>query len=491
MYIAGEQVDAADGSAFTSYDPATGKPFCTVAKATGADVERAVTAARRAFDEGPWPTMSGHERADVLDRVAARLGAETRLAELEVRDSGATVRKAEQVDVPGARAAFEWSAWWARRIADTEPGGAPAPGQYLRWHPVGVVATFVPWNFPLLLAAWRIAPAIAAGNTCVVKPASFTSVTACELVRILHEEGVPPGVVNLVLGPGAVVGDALTRDPRVDMSSFTGSDAVGAQVMAAASRTGHRLQLHLGGKSANVVLSDADMDRAVSGSLWGGFLHNGQICMAGSRVLVHRSRHAEFLELFRERAGKLVLGDPMDPATDLGPLVSRQQVRTVARYVALGQEQGASLLFGGARPDATELPPHLDAKAYFRPTALTGVSAANAVFQEEIFGPVVAVCPFDDDDHAVALANDSRFHLAGAVWSADAERAWRVADRLRADRVWVNDYRMVDVSRPDPAKDAAISDRIRNDLDDYRTARRIEVSPPETGSPHQVLGLRT
>jgi acyl-CoA reductase-like NAD-dependent aldehyde dehydrogenase len=469
MYVDGTPVTT--GATFTSYEPATGAAFATLAKAGEAEVDRAVAAARRAFDQGPWPRMSAAERAEVLDRVAARLGASAgRLAALEVRDSGATIRKAESVDVPGAQAAFEWSAWWARGLSDTEPGGAPTPGDYLRWHPVGVVATFVPWNFPLLLAAWRIAPAIAAGNTCVVKPASFTSVTAVELVRILHEEGVPPGVVNLVLGPGAVVGDALTRDPRVDMSSFTGSNEVGEQVLAAAARTGHRVKLDLGGKSANIVLADADLERAVGGALWGAFLHNGQICMAGSRVLVHRALYADFLDVFRSRAEKLVLGDPAEVSTDLGPLVSRQQVRTVSRYVSLGLEQGARLVCGGVRP---ELPPHLDAKAYFRPTILSNVDASNVVFREEIFGPVVAVTPVDSDEHAVELANNSRYHLAGAVWSEDVERGWRVADQLRADRVWVNDYRMVDVSRP--AGGPGLFDRLANDLDDYRTVRRVHV----------------
>jgi acyl-CoA reductase-like NAD-dependent aldehyde dehydrogenase len=477
MYIAGEPVTTDD--TFASYEPATGARFATLAKAGEADVERAIGTARKAFDEGPWPRMSSTERADILDRVAARLHRETaRLADLETRDSGATIRKATEADVPGAAAAFEWSAWWARAISDTEPQGAPIPGNYLRFHPVGVVATFVPWNFPLLLAAWRIAPAIAAGNTCVVKPASFTSVTACELVRILHEEGLPPGVVNLLLGPGAVVGDALTRDPRIDMSSFTGSNEVGEQVLASAARTGQQVKLDLGGKSANIVLEDADLDAAVTGGLWGAYLHNGQICMAGSRILVHRSRYAEYLELFRERAGKLVLGDPADPATDLGPLISRQHVRSVARYVPLGTEQGGRLLCGGSRPDATELPPHLDAKAYFQPTALADVSADNVVFQEEIFGPVVAITPVESDEHAVAMANNSRYHLAGAVWSENLDRAWRVADQLRADKVWVNDYRMVDATRPDPTATPTLADRLHNDLNEYRTTRQVSITHP-------------
>jgi acyl-CoA reductase-like NAD-dependent aldehyde dehydrogenase len=346
----------------------------------------------------------------------------------------------------------------------------------------------VPWNFPLLLAACRIAPIIAAGNTCVVKPASFTSVTASMLVGILHEAGLPPGVVNLVLGPGASVGDELVRDPGVDLAAFTGSDEVGGQVLRAAAQAGTPTRLDLAGKSANIVLADADLERAVAGALWGCYLHNGQVCMAGSRALVHRSRYPEFVARLRARADELVLGDPLDPRTDLGPLVSRQQVRTVARFVGLGLEQGATLVCGGARPDPAQLP-GLDAKAYFRPTVLADVDPANVVFREEIFGPVLAVTPVEDDEHAVALANDTRYGLAGAVWSTDPDRARRLADRLDADRVWVNDYRMVDTVRP-PAAAPGHWDRLTNDLDTYRRRRQVYLAPADHDSPLlPVLGL--
>jgi acyl-CoA reductase-like NAD-dependent aldehyde dehydrogenase len=488
MYIAGSPAEAGDHATFASYDPATGRQFARLAKAGPPEVDRAVRAARLAFDEGPWPRMTGAERAAILTAAAERLRGEAgRLAELEVRDSGATIRKARLIDVPGAVAAFEWAAWWARELSATEPDSAPAPGSYLRWHPVGVVGAFVPWNFPLLLAAWRIAPAIAAGNTCVVKPASFTSVTACELVRIVHEAGLPAGVVNLVLGQGAAIGEELTCHPGVDMVAFTGSNDVGEGVRGAAANAGKRVKLDLGGKSASVVLADADLELAVSGVLGGIYVHNGQICMAGSRALVHRSRYADFLELFRERAGKLVVGDPALPRTDLGPMVSRQQVRTVARYVSLGLEQGAELVCGGTRPDPDELAPGLDAKAFFRPTALAGVDSSNVIFREEIFGPVLAVTPFETDDEAVALANDSHYGLAGAVWSSDLERAWRVADQMRADRVWVNDYQMFDLNTPDPARRAALADRISNDLDIYRVTRRVNIT--KAGRPDQLWGV--
>jgi acyl-CoA reductase-like NAD-dependent aldehyde dehydrogenase len=487
MYVDGRAVTAADGATFASYEPATGKRFAELPKGGAEEARQAVDAARRAFDEGPWPRMSGVERAAVLAEIAARIGAEAgALAELEVRDSGATLRKATTVDVPAAQAAFEWSARWAAGLADAEYG---PDGSYLRWDPVGVVATLVPWNFPLLLAAWRIAPVIAAGNTCVVKPASFTSVTASELVRIMHEAGLPRGVVNLVLGPGAAVGDELVRHPGVDLTTFTGSNEVAEQVVAAAA--GRRVKLEVGGKSANIVLADADLDRAVAGALWGCFLHNGQVCMAGARALVHRSLYPEFLDRLSVRIGELVLGDPLDPGTGLGPMVSRQQVRTVARFVGLGLEQGATLVKGGTRPDPASLAAGLDARAYFLPTILADVKPSNVVFQEEIFGPVLAVTPFDSDAEAVILANDSRYSLSGAVWSSDLERAVRVADRLRVDRVWVNDYRMVEVAHPGTTA-PGYWDRLTNDLDEYRVRRRVYVVGADHDNPlYPVLGLRS
>jgi aldehyde dehydrogenase (NAD+) len=487
MYLDGEPVHTVEGGTFSSYEPATGQPFAQLPRGGAAEVQRAVAAARRAFDEGPWPRMPAAERAAVLAEVARRIdAARDNLTRLEVRDAGATVRKATAVDLPATRAAFEWSAWWAAGLPETEPGPA---GSYLHWAPVGVVATLVPWNFPLLLAAWRIAPIIAAGNTCVVKPASFTSVTAAELVRIMHAAGLPPGVVNLVLGPGTAVGSELVRDPRVDLTAFTGSNEVGEQVLLASARAGRPAVLDLGGKSANIVLADADLDRAVTGALWACFLHNGQVCMAGSRALVARELYPEFVERLRAGATRLVLGDPLDPGTDLGPMVSRQQVRTVARFVRLGIEQGARLVCGGGPPDPAELMPGLDARAYFRPTVLADVDPANVVFREELFGPVLAVTPVDSDEHAVALANDSRYRLAGAVWSADPDRAGRVAQRMDVDRVWINDYRMVDTARP-AAGLPGHWDRLTNDLDGYRRRRFVYSAPAGHDNPlHPVLGM--
>jgi acyl-CoA reductase-like NAD-dependent aldehyde dehydrogenase len=471
LHIDGKAAAAASGETFTSYEPATGRPIAEVARGGAEDVHRAVVAARAAFDRGPWPRLTGAERAGYLRAVAAGLAREAgRLAELETRDSGATIRKANGADVPSAIAAFERAARWAQTLVDEAPSSPD--GAYLRPTPYGVVGAIIPWNLPLSLAAARVAPAIAAGNTCVVKPASFTSLTALELGHITGEAGVPAGVVNVVSGPGGTAGEALAGDPRVDLTSFTGSDEVGA-VVAGAVGAGRRLRLNLAGKSANVVLADADLELAACGVAWSIFYHNGQICMAGSRAIVHRDRYADFLDLIRERAAMLRLGDPLDERTDLGPLVSRHQVRTVDRMVRAGIADGARLLCGGTRPEPDELPGDLDRLAYYRPTVLADVDNASTVAREEIFGPVLVVMAAESDEDAVDLANDNAYGLAGAVWSADSDRARRCAERLRADQVWINDYRLADLTRPVASGSPSCWDWLTNDLEDYRRLRRV------------------
>jgi acyl-CoA reductase-like NAD-dependent aldehyde dehydrogenase len=488
LYIGGQPAAAASGETFVSYEPATGKGFADIAKGSAVDARRAVTAARVAFDQGPWPRLRGPERATCLRAVAAKLADHAdRLAELETRDSGGTIRKTRHADIPAAVAAFEWAAHWAEQLSGTVPSQPPANGEYLCYAPYGVVAAIVPWNFPLTLAAWRVAPAIAAGNTCVLKPASFTSVTAVELARLVADCDIPAGVVNVVTGPGASTGDSLVRDPDVDLAAFTGSDQLGADVAVSAARTGKAVRLGLGGKSANVVLADADLDLAASGIAWSVFFHNGQICMAGARAVVQRSVYSDLIALLRERAGRLLLGDPLAGRTDLGPLVSRQQVRTVHRYVQAGLEQGARLACGGAGPEPDELGEGLDHRAYYRPTVLADVPVTSTVAREEIFGPVLAVIPADSDEHAISIANDTSYGLAGAVWSADPERARRVAERVRAERVWINDYRMVDLARPgdEPSADPAWP-WLTNGLNEYRAPRIVRQTPPGTrcGRPH-------
>ncbi|GGS67201.1 aldehyde dehydrogenase family protein [Streptomyces griseoviridis] len=497
-YVDGGPAPAQDGATFRTFEPATRRHLADVPRCGPADVETAVAAARRAFDRGPWPRMAPDERAAVLRRIAERISAESgRLAELEVRDNGTTVRKALGADVPGARAAFAWSAWWAERLPTrlgrpgTTEGRSP---HYLRWQPLGVVAAIVPWNLPLLLAAWRIAPAIAAGNTCVVKPASFTSLTALELVRLMHECGLPPGVVNVVTGPGGTTGDSLVRARGVDLVAFTGSDAVGESVRSGAAGAGVSTRLDLGGKSPNVVLADADLDRAAAGVAWSIFLHNGQVCMAGSRAVVHTDVYDGFVERIRRRAGALRLGDPLDPDTDLGPLVSRNQARTARHFTERGLGQGARLVCGGRMPEPGELPEGLDPGAYFLPTVLADVAPEDTVAQEEIFGPVLSVLRARDDADAVRVANASRYGLSAGVWSADAEHARTVAEALRAEQVWINDYRLVDLDPP-PATDGPAGtawDRVTNELDAYRSRQVVVDStdgPPGLApTPYHLLG---
>ncbi|MGK5547679.1 aldehyde dehydrogenase family protein [Streptomyces sp. URMC 127] len=489
MYIGGRAVPACDGAVLRSFEPATRRHLADVPSGGPEDVRRAVTAARKAFDEGPWPRMPARERARLLRAVAERLAGEAAdFVRLEVRDNGATVRKAREADVPGAAGAFEWSAWWAERVPEREPGGG---GAYAVWRPAGVVAAIVPWNLPLLLAAWRIAPAVAAGNTCVIKPASFASLSVLRLVRLLHECGLPPGVVNVVTGPGAVTGESLVRAPGVDLVAFTGSDETGEAVRQGAASAGTSARLDLGGKSPNLVLADADLEQAVRGVVWGAFLHNGQVCMAGTRAVVHTAVHDEFVRLLVERVGRLRLGDPLDEATDLGPLVSRSQARTARRFTELGLSQGARLACGGASPAAGELGEGLDAAAYFRPTVLTSVGERDAVAQEEIFGPVLSVLRADGDEEAVRIANGTRYRLSAGVWSADPARARAVAERLRADRVWVNDYRLVDLERPGGAGgSSAVWERLTNELDAYRRRHTVhgEGRPAGPPTPYALLG---
>jgi acyl-CoA reductase-like NAD-dependent aldehyde dehydrogenase len=476
MQIGGKPMPASDDATMRSYEPATGRPIASIARASEEDVAAAVSAARAAFDSGPWPRRTGAQRAMALRAVAAALATELdHLAELECRDSGATIRKAKQADVPAAIAAFEWSAHWAEQLSGTVPEPVPPAGEYVHWRPYGVVAAVIPWNFPLTLAAWRIAPAIAAGNACVVKPASFTSITALELARIISACDVPAGVVNVICGAGSSVGEALVGHPDIDLAAFTGSDLVGDRVKAVTGEAHTRVLLDLGGKSANLVLDDADLELAVAGAAWASFFHNGQICMAGSRIIVSRRLYEPFLALLADQATRLRLGDPLDPATDLGPLISRQQVRIVDRYVKAGIAEGARLVCGGSRPEPGQLSEGLDAGAYYRPTVLADVDNASTIAREEVFGPVAAVIVVDSDEAAIAAANDSKYSLSAGVWSADPERARQVAEQLRARRVWINDYRMVDLASPGSSLDAdPCLSWLTTGLTDYRTMHQVQ-----------------
>ncbi|WP_334142545.1 aldehyde dehydrogenase family protein [Rhabdothermincola sp.] len=497
LFIDGAFTDAASGETFATYNPGTGQKLADLPKAGRDDAIRAIEAARKAFDEGPWPKMSGAERAAKLRRIVELINQHSaELAELEALDSGGTILKAQMADVPGAVSAFEWFARMAEERPDrVDLEGSPFPvsQNYIRYEPIGVCTGIIPWNFPLIMAAWKIAPALAAGNTSVLKPASLTSLSALKLAQIIAEADLPPGVVNILAGPGGTVGEELASNPLVDKTAFTGSTEVGRRIMQLASGTVKAVTLELGGKSANIVLDDADLDLAAAGVLWGTFFHGGQVCESGTRALVQRGIYDEFVSLLVEKANNIVVGDQMEMTTNIGPLVSRGQVETVERYVKLGRDEVGEPLCGGSAPE--DLPDHLDKGAFYRPTIFADVDNKAKIAQEEIFGPVLCVIPFDTDDEAVAIANDSIYGLAGGVQSGNIERAEAVAARMRTGTVWINDYHLISPERPFGGyKQSGIGRELGTQgYDIYRQVKHVHINPETSGRDNHfhygVLGV--
>ncbi len=449
LFFDGEFRDAASGETFATHDPARGTEIARIAKAGPQDVERALVAARQAFDDGPWPRMSPTERAEVMRAIADGLEARDDLAELEVRDSGGTIRRISVMDVPWSAGTFRTFAQIAEQAPEEVelPLDERAPGRHVvRREPIGVCAAIIPWNVPLLMASWKVAPAIAAGNSVVLKPASLTPLSALALADVAQEAGLPPGVLNVLPGPGEVIGEHLASHPSVDKVAFTGSTEVGRRLMALAAPTVKPLTLELGGKSANIVLDDANLDVAAGAVLWAAFTHSGQICEAGTRVLIQRPIYDELRELLAARAAAIRLGDPLDPATDLGPLASAGRAEHVARYAAIGRSEAGEPICGGTSPEY--LPKGLDPAAFYPPTIFSDVDNGSRLCQEEIFGPVIALVPFDTDDEAITLANDTIYGLAAGVQSSDLERARAIARRLQAGTVWINDWHAFDLRAP-------------------------------------------
>jgi aldehyde dehydrogenase (NAD+) len=443
IWIGNEWSDAADGGTFATVNPATGETITEVSSAQAADIERAVAAARSAMTNDAWRNMNPHKRSRLLWKLADAIeAAADELAALETADNGKPYFESRKVDLPSVVENFRYFAGLADRI---QGATIPVAGPFLNYtlrEPVGVVGCITPWNFPLSLAAWKVAPALACGNAVILKPAEQTPLTALRLGELAAEVGFPAGVLNVVPGFGETAGAALVRHPGVDAIAFTGSTEVGRIVMREAAETLKKVSLELGGKSPNIVLADADVKAAVRGAATGIFYGKGEVCAAGSRVLVERPIYEEFVEAFADRAARTTVGDPMDESTRLGAIVTEEQLERVMGYVEAGKAEGARLVAGGERTTVNGKGNFLTA------TVFADVESKMKIAQEEIFGPVAAVLPVDDLEHAIATANDTVFGLAAGVWTRDIGKAHRVARELQAGTVWINTYNQYDSASP-------------------------------------------
>ena len=441
MYVNGEWVESKSNKTFPVYDPATEEVIAQVPDANADDVNRAVAAAKAAFENGPWASTTAQERGRVLFRLAEKIRQNTpMLAELESRNTGKPIVEAE-FDIADVATCFEYYAGLANKVlGHVNPVPANALSFTLR-EPVGVAGQIIPWNYPLLMAAWKLAPALAAGCTCVLKPAEQTPLTALELANWFEEVGLPPGVVNIVNGFGETAGAALVAHPGVDKIAFTGSAAVGKIIVKSAADTLKRVTLELGGKSPNIFFDGADWEAAVDGALFGVFINQGEVCSAGSRILVEKKIYSKFVEAMTEKAKRIKLGAPLERETKMGPLVSKEQYDRVSTYLTLGKKE-AKVAIGGGRPK------QFDKGYYVEPTIFYDVDNSARIAREEIFGPVASVIPFEGEPEAIRIANDTPYGLAAAVWTRDIYKAFRVVKSLRAGIVWVNHMQPTYVEAP-------------------------------------------
>ncbi len=440
LFINGEFVDSQSGKTFETYNPANGEVLAYVNEAQAEDVDKAVIAAKKAFEEGPWSKMSGAERGRLMYRLAQLIdNNKQELAEIDSLDNGKPINEVLGNDIPNAVGQFEYFAGWTTKIVGQT---IPVSGNYFnytRHEPVGVVGQIIPWNFPLMMAAWKIAPALATGCTVVLKPAEQTPLSALYLAQLAAEAGFPEGVINIIPGFGETAGDALVQHPHVDKIAFTGSTNVGKAIMKKAADTMKRVTLELGGKSPNIILPDADLSKAAPGVFSGIMANQGEVCSAGSRVYVQKKTFDSVVSDLMNFAQNVKQGSGISPDTEMGPLVSKEQQNRVVQYINKGNEEGATMLCGGG---------HSDRGYFVEPTIFTDVKEEMAIAREEIFGPVVVAMPYEDLDEVIDRANNSNFGLAAGLWTENVKHAHYVANRLKAGSVWVNCYNVTDPASP-------------------------------------------
>jgi betaine-aldehyde dehydrogenase len=440
-YVNGQWVPSASGETFPVYDPSTEEVIARVAAANNADVDVAVKAARAAFDSGPWPETTAQDRGRILFQLAGKVRQHSaQLADLESRNTGKPIVEAE-FDIADVATCFEYYGGLATKVlGHVNPVPAKALSFTLR-EPVGVAAQIIPWNYPLLMAAWKIAPALAAGCTCILKPAEQTPLTALEFANWFEEVGLPAGVVNIINGFGETTGAALVAHPGVDKVAFTGSAAVGKIIVKSAADTLKRVTLELGGKSPNIFFAEADWEAAVDGALFGVFINQGEVCSAGSRILVEKKIYSKFVDAMTEKTKRIKLGPPLERETKMGPLVSKEQYDRVNSYLQVGKKE-AKVAIGGGRPK------QFGKGYYVEPTIFYDVENSARIAREEIFGPVASVIPFEAEADAIRIANDTPYGLAAAVWTRDIYKAFRIVKALRAGIVWVNHMQPTYVEAP-------------------------------------------
>jgi aldehyde dehydrogenase (NAD+) len=447
LYSGGKFVDAETGETRATINPATEEPIALVPVATRNDTRRAIESARTAFDSRVWSGMEVKERARILMSIVEQLGQrQDELARIEAADAGATIRKTSMMDIPIGIEHFRSLVELGERIPTYEPLpwiDIPAISwNFVHREPIGVCAGIIPWNFPFMMAVWKIAPALIMGNSLILKPATDTPLTALELARTAAKCGLPPGVLNVVIGPGSVVGEELCTNPMVDKVALTGSTETGRRVMRLASDTVKKVTLELGGKSPTIICDDADLAIAVDGALFGTFFHAGQVCESGTRCFVPSSIYDHFMERLRERVTHIKLGDTADYETTMGPVVSESQMKRVLGYIDTGRREGARIVCGGGRPS------NLKKGWFVQPTIFEQVTNTSTIAREEIFGPVLAVIRYENLEDAISMANDSIYGLGGAVFSRDIPKAIGVAKRIRTGTVWINDFHLLNALAP-------------------------------------------